>query len=228
MAWSAKPSGAYGIDSPEAQGNMTEFFSYFSTIGYTVEAVAGMLGNVYAESGLNPWRYQGDSLSGAGYGLFQFTPKSGWLSASAEISSLDGYAPNRSVTSVTAGADPRDGYAQIQAIGRDLLGKWTTACWRSYWDKTEYAELYQASRGIVDTYGSGGRLHQDEFAGINNLYDATFAFLACYEGPAVPSIDRRYGYAQTAYEYLSGQEPPHPPEPVRRKGMPVWMMVRRF
>lgn len=59
----------------DQENNFSEFESYFS--GYmTIEAMAGVMGNMMVESGMNPGQqelYQGGSLS-YGYGLIQWTP----------------------------------------------------------------------------------------------------------------------------------------------------------
>ena len=78
MPFYAKPSGGYSIGSTEGTANINAAYDYLNTLGFTKESVAGMLGNSSAESGLNPWRWQDDSVSMTsnykGYGLFQFTP----------------------------------------------------------------------------------------------------------------------------------------------------------
>ena len=155
-----------------------------------------------------------------GYGLFQFTPASSYLN---KASSLTYYAPNMSTSEVTDGAKPTDGIAQLVAFDTDLLGKWNIYLWRPYWDKTEYADLYQKALHVLDTYGTNRTLSIEQFRQINVIYDATLAFLGCYEGPAVPNMDARLAYAEAAYEIIHGS-----PFPTGRKGMPVWMMCRRL
>ena len=203
--WNAKPSGAYALESAKGKENILEISKVFAERGYTDEAKAGVTGNVMAESGLNPWRWQSDTVNtSAGYGLFQFTPASSYLN---KANSLEYYAPNMSTSEVTEGAKPTDGIAQLVAFDTDLLGKWNPYLWRPYWDKTEYADLYQIA----------------QFRQINVIYDATLAFLGCYEGPAVPNMGARLTYAEAAYEIIHGS-----PFPTGRKGMPVWMMCRRL
>ena len=218
--WNAKPSGAYALQSAAGKENILEMSKVFSERGYTDEAKAGVTGNVMAESGLNPWRWQGDTVNTSmGYGLFQFTPASSYLN---KADTLTYYAPNMSTSEVTEGATPTDGIAQLIAFDTDLLGKWNRYLWRPYWDKTEYADLYQEALRILDTWGTNRTLSMSQFKQINVIYDATLAFLGCYEGPAVPNMSARLDYAEAAYEIIHGS-----PFPVMRKGMPVWMMCRR-
>ena len=219
--WNAKPSGAYSLQSAAGKENVLEMSKVFAERGYTDEAKAGVTGNVMAESGLNPWRWQSDTVNtSAGYGLFQFTPATSYLN---KAKSLQFYAPNMSTSEVTEGAQPTDGIAQLVSFDTDLLGKWNIYLWRPYWDKTEYADLYQKALNVLDTYGTNRTLSIAQFRQINDIYDATLAFLGCYEGPAVPNMDARFGYAEAAYEIIHGS-----PFPTGRKGMPVWMMCRRL
>lgn len=58
--------------SDQAKNNANEFASYFMGLGYTIESICGMLGNIDYESFLNPG--QGQIGSGSGLGLIQWTP----------------------------------------------------------------------------------------------------------------------------------------------------------
>lgn len=65
--------------------NAAYIYKYFTSRGFTPESTCGMLGNMTWESGLCPWRIQGESLQeagqvpkpgyirGTGYGLVQWT-----------------------------------------------------------------------------------------------------------------------------------------------------------
>jgi hypothetical protein len=224
MSWHAKPSGAYGYNSVEGKENISEMNMFFNSRDYTLEAQAGIFGNVVGESGLNPWRWQSDTVNlSGGYGLFQYTPARRYINGASQ---LDHYAPNLSVTEVTAGASPEDGIAQCTAFADNTLSKWTTACWRPYWDKDTYAELYAVRTDILNIYGDGSRLTMSQFKSIDNVYYATFAFLSCFEGPAVPNMNIRYEYASDIYTILTGETPIPPVPPTKRKKMPIWMLLR--
>lgn len=221
--WYAKPRGAYNLTSNEAKANMSEMAVYFLAHGYTHETIAGIIGNAYGESGLNPWRWQSDTFNkNSGYGLFQYTPASGYIDDCADV---DGYAPNISTTAQTEGAEPSDGIAQVVVFDTNKLLKWVSTCWRPYWDEQEYSELYSMRQTILTNYGNGTRLTMSQFKTIDNVQYATFAFLACFEGPSVPNLQPRIEYANIAYEYLFGETPPQPPTPSRRK-MPIYMMLK--
>ena len=221
--WYAKPTGAYRLSTVEAKSNMTQISAYLSSKGYSHSAVCGVIGNAYAESGLNPWRWQSDVVNlSAGYGLFQFTPASGYIDGCADV---NGYAPNLSTDAQTPGSTPSDGLSQLIVFDTNKLLKWVSTCWRSYWDKTKYAELYAMCQTILTNYGDGSRLSIEQFKAIDSVQYATLAFLACFEGPASPNLPPRVVYANTAYDYLYGSTPPQP-GPSTMKKMPIFMMTK--
>lgn len=218
ISWYAKPSGPYGYSSTEGRANIRMMNGFFNGEGFTIESQAGILGNAVAESGLNPWRWQNDHYSRSlGYGLFQFTPAysmNGHIGYVDTCQDLEGYGPNLSTTTITSGARPEDGWAQCLAMARDRLAKWQTFCWRDYWDRETYSQLWQRRNSIVTTYGNGTSLTLAQFKSIGDIYDATFAFLACYEGPGSPAgYYDRCNNAAAVYQYLTGETPPEPPGP---------------
>ena len=218
--WHAKPSGGYSQGSVEYFDNIKAFNQYCSPNGWSREAIAGALGNVYAESGLNPWLWQNNSYNlNLGYGLFQFTPASDYING---MSSVPNYAPNLSTSQQTAGADPNDAMAQIYVLQNDLLGKWNGSCWRSYWDANTYPDLYALHTRVLNEYGNGTSITFAQFMTITDLDLATFAFLACYEGPAVPNYSTRYQYAQDIYPFVDNGG-----GVTTRKHMPLYMFLRR-
>lgn len=187
----AKPSGGYGINSTAGTNNILRIYDYFHAEGYEKNAILGILGNVYGESALNPWLWENNTVSYShGYGLFQFTPASEYINATW----LPNHAPNESTSTTTAGADPDDALGQLYAMVHDSFGKWVGYCWRSYWSSSDYPDLYAKRGYILNTYGSGTYLSMSQFKTIYDYSDACFAFLACYEGPAVPNYLTRLGY----------------------------------
>lgn len=61
----------------EMTGNAYMVYSFFIKLGFTYEAIAGLLGNMQQESGINPGRWQNGH--GPGYGLVQWDPASNYL-----------------------------------------------------------------------------------------------------------------------------------------------------
>ena len=193
--WNAKPKGGYSFESGEALENIRHIWQFFELRGYTREAAAGVMGNIQAESGFNPWRWQGDKVNNsAGYGLFQFTPARGYLN-------ITGSKANKSVSCVTYDASPEDGRRQLEVFDDNELKKWTTLGWRPYWDSTKYGTLYAKSRFYIDEYASG-RVKMSDLRKCTNIDAATFFVLACFEGPAVPNFEIRAKFAHEIYNYL--------------------------
>ena len=221
MSWVAKPSGGYTLGGQESIDIIDEVHKMLDNAGYSLQSQAGILGNAYHESGLNPWRWQGDTvnLMYGGYGLFQYTASN---SAATDryisvCSSLPYYAPNLSTTSITSGALPTDGICQVNVFTSDYLNKWYSGLWRSYWP--ENAELRAKCNNILSTYGNGSTLTQQQFSHIPNVEDATIAFLGCFEGPAIPNYTVRVSTAQQIYELLRNM--PH-----TGSKLPLWMMCK--
>ena len=207
MTWYAKPKGAYSINSAEGLANIYEMAACFPA--WTDEAKAAAIGNSYHEGGLNPWRWQYDSaasIPSLGYGLFQFSPGSGYINSGWPTK-----APNLSVNSVTTGALPEDGEAQCEVLATDYLHKWVSSCWRSYWSPTSYNVLYAYRQDVLNRWGTGSSISMAQFGQCQDLDAATFIFLACYEGPKVPNFDARKKTAAKIYEILTGITPPTPP-----------------
>lgn len=75
MAWIVKVGVSAYLTHSEMENNATEFYGYFNSKGFTIESVAGMLGNLQQESNINPGMKQTASAS-SGWGLIQWTPSS--------------------------------------------------------------------------------------------------------------------------------------------------------
>lgn len=224
-SWSAKPSGGYNRTSTEAKNNILCARDILvNEYGYTLQAVAGIMGNAQEESGFNPWRWQSDTYNTHnGYGLFQFTPASGYISLSRST-------PNLSTSAQTEGATAEDGANQVRVFASNTLAKWVSSCWRSYWDSSTYSEAYERSKHCLNTWGNGSSITMAQFAKCTDVDDSAFIFLACFEGPAVPTTyTNRQSNARWIYDnILSGTEPPEPPEPPEPEPAPskppaIWL-----
>ena len=86
MSWYAKTTGGYENYDIEAQGNATEIYYILTAKGYSLTAVCAVLGNMYKESGYNPFQWENDNIqpmvgysSSVGYGLVQWTPPGEYL-----------------------------------------------------------------------------------------------------------------------------------------------------
>lgn len=126
MAWHVKATGAYGRTSNEALENAQEVYNVLSPLGWVLEPVCAMLGNIEHESGYNPWRWQSDVVLPVGdprigtiggsstahaYGLCQQDPAAKYIYRTY-AQSLPYFGPNYSNQS----GNPRDGQPQMQYI----------------------------------------------------------------------------------------------------------------
>lgn len=71
--------------------NATYIASYLQAQGWTLNAIAGMLGNLQVESSLNPGRWQSDDVGNTsmGYGLVQWTPSTNYTNWCDEMGYSD-------------------------------------------------------------------------------------------------------------------------------------------
>ena len=73
MAWTI---GNYALSQEQMNANALEVYKYLSARGWSLNAIAGLLGNMQSESYVNPgvWQsLQANNYSG-GFGLVQWTP----------------------------------------------------------------------------------------------------------------------------------------------------------
>ena len=223
MTWHAKPRGGYSISSAEGTDNIYAMAACWPA--WTTEAKAAAIGNSVHEGGLNPWRWQSDTVNmSGGYGLFQYTPASGY------INNVSWATPNLSTTTTTPGATPEDGEVQCDVMASDYLGKWNSNCWRSYWNTSTYADLYAYRQEVLNAWGNGSSITLAQFGQCMDVDAATFIFLACFEGPRVPNYTVRKNTAWTIYGILGGVTPPTPPVPPDPpgpgSGIPPWLLKK--
>ena len=191
--------------------------------GWTLEACCGMLGNIAGEGGLNPWRYEGDTIltysqaasANSGMGLIGWTPcakytvpDSSWFPW--DRSTFDGYGPNFA----DRAGNIRDGNAQTELIGRCMTGVGNGNFW---------------VRGRSDIFGNVHNMRADEYIVLTDVQTAAVEFLWCAEYPRsiIPPADptatetRRKQYALNWYQHLIdiGFTPSH-------EGLPIWLLAK--
>lgn len=247
MGWYAKPNGGYTLSEVAGKANVAEINKFFNARGYTLQAQAGIIGNMMAESALNPWRWQGDTVNyNAGYGLFQFTPAYDYFKY---CYNLPDFSPNQSVLSPSQGASANDGGAQLLTFANDYLRKWVSWCWRDYGGWRNATALRQYRNEVVAKYGSNNAITMAQFAQIDDVSAATFVFLAAYEGPYSPNLTPRIDNANAAMQLLTqgtvpdypdpgpGYEPDNPLPPFtpskpegqeKKHKMPIYFYLKRY
>ena len=63
-----------GLSDDEKAHNANLAMSFLRQRGFTIYAAAGIVGNMWAESGLSPGQWQNNTPYSGGYGLVQWTP----------------------------------------------------------------------------------------------------------------------------------------------------------
>lgn len=192
--WFTKKTGGYSKTSSEALNNAEVIYGVLDSLGWTLNAVCGLLGNLDVESGYNPWRWQSDevlpkgsellSSKSHGYGLVQFTPAKNYALNSV-AQSITGFGVNYSDEE----GSKDDGTAQLHFVDGDTLGGYisTSGYPLSY---TQYKRSTQSPEYLAKTW-----LHN-------------------YERPASYSSESsRASTARYWYTKLSGVTPPTPPTP---------------
>ena len=76
--WGNTYDSSKSLNQSQMEENAKYIYSYLSSEGWTINAVAGILGNMQSESSINPGRWESDRVAGNpdahGYGLVQWTP----------------------------------------------------------------------------------------------------------------------------------------------------------
>lgn len=106
MAWTI---GNFYLSESQRQANAYEVYLFFSGRGWTLNAIAGMLGNMESESNINPGIWQNlDAYNySLGFGLVQWTPATNYTNWAAsngyEISNPEGQMKWLDEVTVSAG-----------------------------------------------------------------------------------------------------------------------------
>lgn len=199
MVWISK-TGL--LTSSEMENNAKLFGNVFSWLGYHINTIAALAGNVQAESTINPGL---NEVGGAGYGLFQWTPKSDLINACSQL----GISPYT------------DGSIQCQCLDGELFTL------RNQW--------YSSRAFISPYYNSGATSDMigitPEQLKVNSMGwkpdKLAILFMAAYErpsyDPATNHAEKRKANANYWYEYYTGNPPT--PTPTPGKGIPKELIV---
>lgn len=208
--WHAQATGGYAESSVEARDNAEMTYGILHSLGWSLNAICGYLGNVGSESAYNPWRWEADKILGPdgydgdtahGYGLVQWTPGGNYIQNATAQAQL-GYNPNYSGHP----GNVSDARAQLY-----FMHVWSAD---NQWD-SRYT-------GYPLTWAQFIKSDQTP------EYLAS-AFLYNFERPdeqqaAITEPDRRAA-ARRWYDYLGGITPP---TPGTSSGLPLWMLLFPF
>ena len=177
------------LSQSEMENNADIIISYYRSMGLNDSTIAGILGNMQAESTLSP--ILNERGGGGGYGLVQWTPKSKLEDACT-----------------TLGLSPyTDGDVQLQVIIEEITGPSSIRQW------------YTSQGFISNYYGSGATSDMIGISGNDFLHNTmnwtpdklAILFMAGYERPSYdPFINHFYNrmsYARNWFEYMGGVMP---------------------
>lgn len=205
MSWHTKATGGYSYTSTEGLENAQMIYNILNARGWSLNAICAVIGNIYGESGLNPWRWNSDNVQAVGsttriaYGLVQFYPYTKYAD-SEYAQSYSGFGVNYSDQT----GSTTDGNAQMIFV--DEHADW------------QLSDDYQVS--FADFKVSSGS--------IDYLVNVWYYN---YERAGGSPSDVRFTVAQYFYD-LWNETPPEPspepePEPMEKKKSFWWIYYMR-
>lgn len=192
------------LSQSEMENNALCFYGMMYTqFGWTINAIAGMLGNLQRESTINPGIWEGlvpryDGEYDSGYGLVQWTPASKYIY----------WKPEGEFAPWAGGTWRGNGNRECARIEYEVQNgiQWGAnrmAYVKEWGYPTQPPITFQEFKASTDT--------PDELASLFVLY---------YERPSAKGLvmELRREYARKWYKLISGKEPPteplpEPPEP---------------
>lgn len=178
MPWHCKITKSYGaLTTAQKKENVLMFFNYFN--GYmTLQAMAGILGNIERESQLNPGQIEGDSQYNVGWdtirrghGFIQWTGGKN-------------------------GTNPL-----LDWKGGKINDKWADGDFQCYRIKCE-GENTEGAGGTFFPKGTY-RYTWKEFCALTDVEEATKAYLHERERAGVAALDDRITFAKKWFDFLS-------------------------
>lgn len=199
LEWVAYYTNELGKMTEDAMKNNARIiWNYFGALGWSINAVAGMLGNMQYESRLNPGQTEVGFALGdpqAGYGLVQWTPRtkfSDWAG--------DGWDDPLQCGDLELNRIKFEYETNFQ-FGKNPFFPSYTYTWETFIYSTD------SPATLADVWFV--QYERPDVAAWNKTRDA------------------RMTYADKWYTYLTNLPPP-PPSPKKRKSMPLWMMINPY
>lgn len=184
MAWISR-SGA--LTQEEMENNANIIIAYYRSQGINDATISAILGNMQAESSINPERQE---VGGAGYGLVQWTP----------VSTLQNHCSALGLSPYTSGD------VQMQVVLKEILGQPSSV--NEWYTSSAFISNYNSSGATADMVDI---TPTQFFSNSMNWTPDKLAimFMAGYERPSYdPSMNHyilRQQYAQEWFQYMGGQ-----------------------
>lgn len=164
-------TGAMSADNLVGGDTAQKVWNYFTGIGYSKAATAGILGNLYQESGVNPAAIQGNG-KGPAAGIAQWE---NYNTKSSRWKELDNYAKSK-------GKDWTDLGSQLEFMDKELKGL------GSFWN-------YQSNMTKAGTTGTS----YDQWKDSTDIETATRQFEGAFERAGIPMMEKRVSAAKGYY-----------------------------
>lgn len=150
------------LSESKMQGNALEVYKYFSSKGWTLNAIGGILGNMEKESNINPglWQSLKEGNYSGGFGLVQWTPATNYT----DWANANGY-------SIT---DPNGQLYWIDALSAST-GQWISTSaysmtWNQFKSSSESPE-YLASAFLKNFERAGVEVESERRSCARKWYD---------------------------------------------------------
>lgn len=198
------------LTQSEMENNATIIIQYYRSLGIDDNAIAGILGNMQAESTLSP--VLTERGGGGGYGLVQWTPQSDLTNACNSY----GLSPYTS------------GDVQIEVVRREILNTPPITQWYS---SSAFVSRYYPSGATSDMIGITGEEFLSNARGFT-CDKLAICFMACYERPSYdPDTNHSASRQEYAINWLNfmggvGPTPPTPTVTKRKNIFPVCLLPR--
>lgn len=207
-------SSSGSLTAEQTQSNANIVINTYRQMGFDDRTIAGILGNMQAESGINPGRKE---TGGSGYGLVQWTPGPDVLIEHCQVLGLSPYT---------------SGDVQLQVIPNEIRNISGVAEW---YTTRGFISNYYNSGATPDMVGITGEQFLSNAMGWNPDKLAIM-FMAGYERPSYnPNVNHyqlRMSQALAWFEYMGGVIPPTPGQGSDKKRLDpfpllFYMLTRR-
>lgn len=235
MPWINRNDGTFAYTSAEGENNARMVRDVLASLGWSLNAICGVLGNIFAEGGGNPWQWEYSisprppaqsyaETTGYGYGLFGWTPAKKYIDAGRSYS---GYGVNYAGVA----GSPDDGTAQTALMSHCIEHPISYNYRGQTYTSTQWITGARGNAHSTTTFGKNWYNYYVK-VGRHTMQAADFkvsqlpadylalTFLECFEGPFNPlgSYATRQRIAAHFWELFSGEEPTPPPTPTPTPG----------
>ena len=182
--------------------NAWYLYRYFTSKGWSVEAICGMLGCIEHESSINPGRWQNENIGGGpAYGIVQWDPWTKYVDWCTSNGRSDPSEMDNNLDRIIWELNNHEQYYPTSAYP-ETFAEFSVSTKTPYYLACAWAWNYERNWYTTST--------EEDKEWLRNLVGNT---------------------ANKWYSILTGSEPPDPtptPTPTKRRKMPIWMYIRHY